>query len=669
MTEREYYEKKLDDMLKDVLPAESKKPMEDEKADTEAETMTDATSETAAEEPIENVAVPADPEVASAVDSTTDEESEKADAENTDTQNVEPTEHADSAQAEASVYPEGSLDALGIDHRILKAVRDMGFDSASSIQEQAIPVELAGHDMVGQAQTGTGKTAAFGIPMLMKVDPHLKKLQGIILCPTRELAIQVSEELHRYAKYMHGVRILPVYGGQDIVKQIRGLKDGVQIMVGTPGRVMDHMRRGTVKFDHVSMIVLDEADEMLDMGFIDDMRTILSDLPEDRQTVMFSATMPKEIRKMVDEFQTDPVMVKVARKELTVPEITQYYYDIRPSIKTEVLCRLIDLYEPKLSVVFCNMKKKVDELTDELKARGYYAEGLHGDLTQSQRDRVMKSFRTGRVEILVATDVMARGIDVEDIEAVFNYDIPQDNEYYVHRIGRTGRAGRKGRAFSLVVGRDIYKLRDIQRFCKTHIQPQPVPSLNDISNNRTNRVLDEAVALIENEPDTLKDMQEIIDQFIFDNDSSSMELAAALLKLRLGSEPETEDDLDDLSAPRPLDNPNQGKKKDGDKKGRRKRDRDEEKGSRGKKGKKKKYEDDDMVRLFINIGKNQRIKPGDLVGAIAGEADIPGRMVGAIDLYDSYSFVDVDRQYAEQVMHAMRNVKIRGLKVRMEKAL
>lgn len=571
-------------------------------------------------------------------------------------------------------YAEGSLDALGIDSRILRAVRDMGFDSASPIQAKAIPAQLEGRDVVGQAQTGTGKTAAFGIPMLMQVDPHVKKLQGIILCPTRELAIQVSEEMHRYAKYMHGVKILPVYGGQDIVKQIRGLKDGVQIMVGTPGRVMDHMRRGTVKFDQVSHMVLDEADEMLDMGFIDDMRTILRELPEERQTVMFSATMPKEIQEMVTEFQKDPQFIRIAKKELTVPEIAQFYYDIKPSIKTEVLCRLIDLYEPKRSVVFCNMKKKVDELTDELKARGYYAEGLHGDLTQAQRDRVMKSFRSGRVEILVATDVMARGIDVEEIEAVFNYDIPQDNEYYVHRIGRTGRAGRKGRAFSLVVGRDIYKLRDIQRYCRTKILPQPVPSLNDITNTRVNRILDEAVHVIEEEPEILEEMQETIDQFIFDNDSSSMELAAALLKLRLGSENETEDELENMQEPRSLDMPKNKKERKGkgedsrEDKGKRKgRTRSEEKNR--KKGKKAGHEEDDMVRLFINIGKNQHIRPGDLVGAIAGEADIPGRMVGAIDLYDSYSFVDVDRSYAEQVMRAMKNVKIRGLKVKMEKAV
>ena len=589
---------------------------------------------------------------------------------------------AEKAPADPLLEGAAPLESLGIDSRILRAIREMGFDSASPIQERSIPLELSGKDVIGQAQTGTGKTAAFGIPMLMKADTRTKKLQGVILCPTRELAIQVSEELHRYARHLAGLRILPVYGGQDIGKQIRGLKDGPQIMVGTPGRVLDHMRRGTVSFENVGMIVLDEADEMLDMGFIDDMKDILSALPKERQTVMFSATMPKEIQEIASEHMKEPEVVRIARKELTVPEITQYYYDIKPSIKTEVLCRLIDLYEPKLSVVFCNTKRKVDELTDEMKGRGYYAEGLHGDLTQAQRDRVMGGFRKGRFEILIATDVMARGIDVEDVEAVFNYDIPQDDEYYVHRIGRTGRAGRKGYAFSLVVGRDIYKLREIQRFCKTTIHPQQVPTLDDISQIRVDRVLGEAASLIEEDPRAVRDMSDMVDRFVKDHDLSSHELAAALLKLRLGSEETAEDALEEMPLPRSLDDLGSGRSYDrregrGRDRDRRFRDDREEGYSRrfdereDRKGRKKKkgHEDDDMVRLFINVGKNQGIKPGDLVGAIAGEANIKGKMVGAIDLYDSYSFVEVDRSHADQVMQAMKNAKIRGLRVRMEKAL
>lgn len=577
----------------------------------------------------------------------------------------------------------GSFEKLGLDSKILKAISDMGFDSASPIQEQAIPIELEGRDMIGQAQTGTGKTAAFGLPMLMKINPKIKKLQAVILCPTRELAIQVSDELHRYAKYMHSIKILPVYGGQDIVKQIRGLKDGTQIIVGTPGRVMDHMRRGTVKFDEVSMAVLDEADEMLDMGFIDDMKTILSELPEERQTVMFSATMPKEVAEIAEQFQKNPEIVRIAKKELTVPEITQYYYDVRPNNRTEVLCRLIDLYEPKLSVVFCNTKRKVDEVVDELKGRGYYAEGLHGDLSQAQRDRVMNSFRKGRTEILVATDVMARGIDVEDIEAVFNYDIPQDDEYYVHRIGRTGRAGRKGTAFSFVVGREVYKLREIQRYCKTKITPQAIPSLGDITEIKAEKILDRASELLENEDTDLEAMRSLLDKRIFEDEVSSMDLAAALLRIQMGDEAD-EDNLADSRTPRELDDLEEKRYSDGRRgRGSDSRGKSEGRGRYGAESNKnldgrklrvkrredtKGHENEDMVRLFINIGRNQHVRPGDIVGAIAGESGISGRMVGAIDLYDSYSFVDVDRQNAEKVMKAMRNVKIRGLNVHMEKA-
>ena len=562
-----------------------------------------------------------------------------------------------------------AFERLGLGKMLLRAISDMGFDAPSPIQEKAIPIQLAGRDLIGQAQTGTGKTAAFGLPLLMKVDPKLKKLQAVILCPTRELAIQVSDELHRYAKYMHNVKILPVYGGQDIVKQIRGLKDGTQIMVGTPGRVMDHMRRGTVKMDHVHTVILDEADEMMDMGFIDDMRTILSELPKERQTVMFSATMPREITELAQEFLSDPLKVTIAKKELTVPEITQYYYDVRPNKKTEVLTRLIDLYEPKLSVVFCNTKKKVDELVDELKGRGYYAEGLHGDMSQTQRDRVMKGFRKGLTDILVATDVMARGIDVEDIEAVFNYDIPQDDEYYVHRIGRTGRAGRKGTAYSLVVGREVYKMRDIQRYCKTRIIPQAIPSLGDINDIRAEKILDSAVEYLENNEGRMNKIYDILDKRIFEDEVSSMDLAAALLSLLMGEGAAREDDLSDRKVPRALDDLDSGRGE--------KRDRGERVSGKarfdGKKLKVKKrggreYPDDDMVRLFINIGKKQHVKPGDILGAIAGEAGISGRLVGAIDLGESFSFVDVDRKNADKVMRAMKNVKIRGLNVHMEKA-
>ena len=428
------------------------------------------------------------------------------------------------------------FEELQLDDRIIRAITEMGFEEASPIQAQAIPVVLEGRDMIGQAQTGTGKTAAFGLPLLQKVDPKVKKLQAVVLLPTRELAIQVAEELRRFAKFMHGIKVLPVYGGQDIVRQIRALKDGTQIVVGTPGRVMDHMRRKTVKMDHVHTVVLDEADEMLNMGFLEDMETILSQLPEERQTLMFSATMPQAIADIAKKFQKDPVTVRVIKKELTVPKVTQYYYEVKPKNKVEVMCRLLDMYSPKLSIVFCNTKRQVDELVQALQGRGYFAEGLHGDLKQVQRDRVMESFRNGRTDILIATDVAARGIDVGNVEAVFNYDIPQDDEYYVHRIGRTGRAGREGKAFSLVVGKEVYKLRDIQRYCKTKIIPQAIPSLNDITEIKADKILDQVQDIL-NDTDLTK-IVNIIEKKLMEDDYTSLDLAAALLKMSMGDDNE-----------------------------------------------------------------------------------------------------------------------------------
>ena len=555
------------------------------------------------------------------------------------------------------------FEELQLDDRIIRAITEMGFEEASPIQAQAIPVVLEGRDIIGQAQTGTGKTAAFGLPLLQRVDPKVKKLQAIVLLPTRELAIQVAEELRRFAKFMHGIKVLPIYGGQDIVRQIRALKDGTQIVVGTPGRVMDHMRRKTVKTDHVHTVVLDEADEMLNMGFLEDMETILSQLPAERQTLMFSATMPPAIAEIARKFQTDPVTVRVIKKELTVPKVTQYYYEVKPKNKVEVMCRLLDLYDPKLSIAFCNTKRQVDELVQALQGRGYFADGLHGDLKQVQRDRVMESFRNGRTDILIATDVAARGIDVGNVEAVFNYDIPQDDEYYVHRIGRTGRAGREGKAFSLVVGREVYKLRDIQRYCKTKIIPQAIPSLNDITEIKAEKILDQVQETL-NDSDLTK-MVNILEKKLIEEDYTSLDLAAALLKMAMGDD--NEDIIDSYMPARSLD--------DLDSYGRG-RGRDRGRGGRGgRKGATDRAAIDyvtgggeHMARLFINLGKSQRVTPGDILGAVAGESGIPGRLVGSIDMYDGYTFVDVPAQYAEDVLKAMSHAKIRGKNVHVEKA-
>lgn len=522
------------------------------------------------------------------------------------------------------------FDELNIDERILRAVEDMGFEETSPIQTQAIPAVLEGIDVIGQAQTGTGKTAAYSIPMLQKINPDVKKPQAIVLCPTRELAVQVAEEIRKLAKYMSDIKVLPVYGGQEIVRQIKSLKAGVQIIVGTPGRVMDHMRRKTVKFDSVSMVILDEADEMLDMGFREDMETILTETPEERQTVLFSATMPKPIMEIARKFQKDAKIIKVVRKELTVSNIDQFYYEVRPKNKTEILSRLIDIYNPKLSVVFCNTKRQVDELISELKGRGYFADGIHGDMKQQQRDRVMDDFRSGKTEILIATDVAARGIDVDGVDIVFNYDLPQDEEYYVHRIGRTGRAGKSGLALSFISGREVYKLKDIERYCKTKILAKPIPSLDDVKNIKMDGIFDKIKEMIE--ADEHRAMLDMVEEHVNQEDYTSMDMAAALLKMIVGDTLDRIDEVENFHFDENADT------------------------SR-------------MVRLFINVGKKDKITPANILGAIAGESGMPGRLVGAIDMMDNYTFVDVPAKHAEAVLAAMNdNVLIKGRKVNVEKA-
>ncbi len=425
-----------------------------------------------------------------------------------------------------------------MDERIIRAVEELGFEEMTPIQEQAIPVFLSGRDVIGQAQTGTGKTAAFGIPILEKIDPEDKNLQAIILCPTRELAMQAADELRKFSKYMHGIKVLPVYGGQDIIRQIKNLKGGVQIVVGTPGRVMDHMRRRTLRLDRVHTVVLDEADEMLNMGFREDIETILKEVPEERQTGLFSATMPKPILDITRMYQKDAVFLKMTPKEVTIPLIKQAYYQIQHKDKEEVLCRLIDYYDPSRALIFCNTKRMVDELTEHLKQRGYGVEGLHGDLAQHQRDTVMNLFKGGHAGILIATDVAARGIDVDNVEAVFNYDVPDDIEYYVHRIGRTGRAGKTGRSFTLVTGKEIRKLREIEKICHTKIRERKIPSAADITERKADKILREAEGVIEKQD--IANALRFVEERCASGEYSAVQYAAAFMKLKLG------DDIEDI---------------------------------------------------------------------------------------------------------------------------
>lgn len=421
-----------------------------------------------------------------------------------------------------------------IDPRILRAVTEMGFSEMTPIQQQAIPLLMEGRDVIGQAQTGTGKTAAFGIPMLQRVEEENRNLQGLILCPTRELAIQAAEELRKFSKYMHGIKMVPIYGGQDITRQIKALKGGAQIIVGTPGRVMDHMRRHTIKLQDIKMVVLDEADEMLNMGFREDMETILSQIESEHQTALFSATMPQAILDITDQYQQGAELVRVTKKELTIPLVKQYYFVVKSIYKEEVISRLLVTYGFKRSIIFCNTKKMVDDLAENLKARGYQAEGLHGDMTQKQRDFVMGRFKSGNLEILIATDVAARGIDVDDLEAVFNYDVPQDIEYYVHRIGRTGRAGREGMAFTFAYGRDLYRIRDIERVCKTKMTEMKVPKASEIMAIKLDKVLESAVKTAEKID--LEKLTDQIEEKLADYEADPMELLAALVKQQLGDE-------------------------------------------------------------------------------------------------------------------------------------
>jgi ATP-dependent RNA helicase DeaD len=419
---------------------------------------------------------------------------------------------------------------LNISKELQKGVRDLGFEEMTPIQAQTIPIILQGRDVIGQAQTGTGKTLAFGLPVLEAIHPRLKKPQTLILCPTRELAIQVAEELQRVLRHKRDITILPVYGGQPIDRQIRTLAEGAHIVIGTPGRTIDHIKRRTLKLDSVKTVVLDEADEMLNMGFIEDVEEILQHVPKERQTLLFSATMPKPILDLTRKYQKDPQFIKVVHQQLTVPNVEQSYFEVREAAKLDVLSRIIDRYALKSSLVFCNTKRKVDEVVVQLEARGYLAQGLHGDMTQPQRNQAMARFKRNHSEILVATDVAARGLDIDDIEAVFNFDLPQDEEYYVHRIGRTARAGKSGQAFSFVTGMELWKLRAIEAYAMTKIERRRVPSPMDVEEGRVASFLEKVKAVID---EGGIERYERAMEPLLQQDHTSLEIASALIKMAM----------------------------------------------------------------------------------------------------------------------------------------
>ena len=543
---------------------------------------------------------------------------------------------------------------LGLSESTLKSIEEIGYKVPSPIQIQAIPIVLAGTDMVGQAQTGTGKTAAFMLPILEKIDPKNRSVQALVLCPTRELAVQVHEEAKKFAKNNRDIDILSIYGGQSYDPQIRALKRGVQIVVGTPGRVMDHMNRRTLKLDNLKFMVLDEADEMLNMGFKDDIESILVETPEDRQTVLFSATMPSEILKIARTHQKDPEVIKIAAKELSNRDINQYYIEVKSRDRMHAMIRCIDAMAITSSIVFTNTKREVDDLVSKLQSEGYVAEGLHGDLKQVQRDRVMHAFRRKKVNILVATDIAARGIDVNNIEAVFNFDIPLNEENYVHRIGRTGRAGESGVSITFVFGRDMFKLRRIEAYTKSKMEKMPLPNAEDIKNQRINKFLSELTANLENQDFTQE--HEILGNLV-DAGHSLVDIAAALLNMQVGG-------IDKKYAPiEEVTSYDRGRQNDrsnrsGDRFGRNgeRRERDRSKGPRK-----------NEVRLSFNIGNKKRMSPKDLVSMISKNANVPPRAVGDIDIRQKQTYVNVDKAFAGQIMKRLDSKYIDGTKLVIEK--
>jgi ATP-dependent RNA helicase DeaD len=504
---------------------------------------------------------------------------------------------------------------------ILKAVRELGYEAPSPIQQKTIPLLLEGKDIIGQAQTGTGKTAAFALPVLQSIEVKSAEVQALVLTPTRELAIQVAEAIHSYAKYLGKVRVLPVYGGQSISQQIRHLRSGVQIIVGTPGRVMDHMRRETLDISNLKMVVLDEADEMLRMGFIEDVEWILSHTPKERQTALFSATMPREVRRIADNYLTDAENVKIEQKTLTVPTISQFYLNVSERQKTDALTRLLEIESApgEAVLVFHRTKVGAAELADKLQARGYAAEPMHGDMSQSQRETVIKRLKNGKIEIVVATDVAARGLDVERISTVVNYDMPSDTESYVHRIGRTGRAGREGRTILFVTPRQQRMMRDIERYTKQPIEPIKLPSQADVAARRVEMLKEKIVATLSEQD--LELYLSLVEDLAEETGSDIAEIAAAAVFLTVGDKP-----IEVNVEPEPVSF---------------------------------NYSEEGMVRLFIDLGRRHHISPGDIVGSIANEADIPGKAIGAIDVNDRFTLVDIPGELVDQVLKKMQRSKIR----------
>jgi ATP-dependent RNA helicase DeaD len=571
------------------------------------------------------------------------------------------------------------FDQLGLSPESLKAVAKMGFEEASPIQTAVIPVALTGRDIVGQSSTGSGKTAAFALPAIEKVEPAKRAVQVLILCPTRELAVQVAEETGKLAFFKRGVREVPIYGGQSYDRQFRALESGVQIVIGTPGRVMDHMDRGTLRLDALKMVVLDEADRMLDMGFRDDIEKILSAVPEQRQLLFFSATMPRAIQELIKRYSRDPAWIKIESLAQNAPQVDQVYFEVDRRSKIEALTRLIDVHDFRYGIIFCSTKIMVDDLDEHLHSRGYAVDRLHGDITQSQRNRVMEKFRERKFEFLIATDVAARGLDVDDLEVVINFDLPNDAEDYTHRIGRTGRAGKSGRAFTFVSGQEIYKLQSMVRWAKLNIRRERIPSLDEVEEARAGIFFEKIRGTLEEKK--FKPHDRMIDRLL-DQGYASTDICSALIHLLQSGGSGSSAGIAP-AAPAPKTKPTarapeaerlDPKPRAGDVR------RESEEGAWGQaappsadgvdkaRPTKSKFDrpartgrEPGMTTLFFNVGRKQLVTPADMVGKIAGVTRLPADVVGAIDIHQRHTLVDVREKEADVILRKLAGIKVKGV--------
>ena len=514
---------------------------------------------------------------------------------------------------------------LGLSAPLIQLLNEVGYEAPTSIQQQTIPLMLEGRNLIGQAQTGTGKTAAFALPILDRLDLNERAVQALVLTPTRELAIQVAEAVHGYSKYLGRVRVMPIYGGDPIGKQIGRLRGGMHIVVGTPGRVMDHLRRGTLDLTFVKTVVIDEADEMLRMGFIEDVEWILGQTPADRQTALFSATMPREVRRIADRHLDNPVSIEIKRKTMTVPTVEQHYVHVLEKQKVEALAQLLETeaVEGEAILIFASTKVGVADLADKLQARGYAAEAMHGDMTQAQRESVIRRLREEQIEIVVATDVAARGLDIEHISHVINFDIPNDPESYVHRIGRTARAGRTGKAILFVTPRQTRMQRIIEQFTGQRLTSMKVPSRADVAARRTALFKERLLRTMQDED--LDVYLALVEEIAEESGCDLAEIAAAAVRLARGDkplEPPSVPEPEPIGFPLPAET--------------------------------------ETVMLHIDAGRNSGLRPADIVGAIANEANLPGKYIGPIEIFDDYSLVGVPTQAQAQVLSAMAGGTVRG---------